>query len=71
MVGNLINSEDNLKMGMFLCTAELNCMCQSVIPHLLQGGLIIEYVPYIGTIDVMISQIPTYPTIACTVGSGA
>ena len=37
------------------------CVKSTVIPHLLQGDLIIGYVPYIGAIDMQINQIPTLP----------
>ena len=47
--------------GLHILHSYTACVKSPVIPHLLQGDLIIGYVPYIGAIDMQINQIPTLP----------
>ena len=54
-VGNLITSVLHM---LHSCTV---CVKSPMIPHLLQGNLIIGDALYTGAIDVLISQNPTLP----------
>ena len=59
MDGSLLTSEDVLNTTMFsvYCIPHV-CVKVPVIPHLLQGDLIIGGAPYIGEIDVLSSKNP-------------
>ena len=61
--------EDILSAGMFSTYCVLTLNVSNL--HLLQEDLIIVNVPYVGTVDVVISKSPPCPIIVSIGGSGA